>query len=48
MQKIRKKQAEVESGMHQYPSDISREECELMREDLEGTRKKTHPRECDL
>ena len=30
--------------MHQYPSDITREEYEQIREDLEGARKKTRPR----
>ena len=34
--------------MHQYPGDISREEYEQIREDLEGARKKTRPREYDL
>ena len=34
--------------MRQYPSDISREEYEEIREDLEGARKKTRPREYDL
>lgn len=34
--------------MHQYPSDISREEFEEIREELEGARKKTHPRKYDL
>jgi len=34
--------------MHQYPSDISREEYEQIREDLEGARKKTRPRGYDL
>ena len=34
--------------MHQSPSDISREEYEQIREDLEGARKKTRPREYDL
>ncbi len=34
--------------MHQYPSDINREEYEQIREDLEGARKKTRPREYDL
>ncbi len=34
--------------VHQYPSDISREEYDLSREDLEGTRKKTKPRQFDL
>ena len=33
--------------MHQYPSDISREEYEQIREDLEGVRKKTRPIEYD-
>ncbi len=31
--------------MHQYPSDISREEYDLIREDLEGARKRTRPRQ---
>ena len=31
-----------------YPSDISREEFEEIREDLEGAKKKTHPRDYDL
>ena len=34
--------------MHQYPSDISREEYDLIREDLEGARKRTRPRQYDL
>ncbi len=34
--------------MRQYPSDIRREEYEEIREDLEGARKKTRPREYDL
>ncbi len=34
--------------MRQYPSDISREEYELIRADLEGARKKTRPRKYDL
>ena len=34
--------------MHQYPSDISRAEYNLIREDLEGARKKTRPRTYDL
>ncbi len=29
--------------MHQYPSDISREEYKLIREDLEGAKKQTDP-----
>ena len=31
-----------------YPSDISREQFEEIREDLEGVKKKTHPRSYDL
>jgi len=31
-----------------YPSDISREEYALVREFLEGVRKKTKPRKLDL
>jgi len=31
-----------------YPSDITREQFEVIRETLEGSRKKTHPREYDL
>ena len=34
--------------MHKYPSDISREEYEQIREELEGARKKTRPRTYDL
>lgn len=34
--------------MHNYPSDISREEFELIRADLEGARKRTKPRGYDL
>lgn len=34
--------------MHNYPSDISREEFEIIREDLESAKKKTRPREVDL
>ena len=34
--------------MHEYPSDISRAEYELIREDLEGAKKKTRPRKYDL
>lgn len=34
--------------MHHYPSDISREEFEMIREDLENARKKTRPRKTDL
>ena len=45
---IRENQAGDEVGMHQYPSDINREEYEQIRENLEGARKKTRPREYDL
>ena len=34
--------------MHKYPSDISREEYEQIREELEGARKKTLPMTYDL
>ncbi len=34
--------------MHQYPSDISREQFEEIRKDLEETKKKTRPRTVDL
>lgn len=34
--------------MHKYPSDISREQFQIIREDLENARKKTHPRKVDL
>ncbi|MCX4269168.1 MAG: IS5/IS1182 family transposase, partial [Lachnospiraceae bacterium] len=34
--------------MHHYPSDISREQFELVREDLEHAKKKTRPRKTDL
>lgn len=34
--------------MHKYPSDISREEFELIREDLEGAKRTTKPRKTDL
>jgi transposase len=34
--------------MHNYPSDISREQFELIREDLENAKKKTKPRKLDL
>jgi transposase len=33
---------------HHYPSDISREEFELIRADLESAKKKTRPRKVDL
>lgn len=32
----------------EYPSDITREQFEIIREDLEGAKKKTHPRKHDL
>ena len=31
-----------------YPSDITREQFEIIRKDLEGARKATHPRKYDL
>lgn len=34
--------------MKDYPSNISREEFELIREELENARKKTKPRQVDL
>jgi len=34
--------------MHNYPSDISREAFEIIREDLERSRKTTKPRKIDL
>ncbi len=34
--------------MHQYPSDISREEFEEIRRELEEVKKKTRPRRYDL
>jgi len=33
--------------MHNYPSDITREEFEIIREDLEKAKKKTRPRKMD-
>jgi transposase len=33
---------------HKYPSDITREQFELIRVDLEGAKKRTKPREIDL
>ena len=33
---------------HKYPSDITREQFELIREDLEKAKKSTKPREIDL
>ena len=34
--------------MHKYPSDISREQYEIIRSELEAARKKTRPRQVDL
>lgn len=34
--------------MRQYPSDITREQFEVIREDLEGAKKRTRPRKVDL
>ena len=34
--------------MHKYPSDISREQFEVIREDLEGAKARTRPRDVDL
>jgi len=34
--------------MHRYPSDVSREQFEMIREELERARKKTRPRKVDL
>ncbi len=33
---------------HNYPSDISREQFEIIRQDLENAKKKTKPRRTDL
>ena len=33
---------------HNYPSDITREQFEIIREDLEKAKKKTKPRDIDL
>ena len=33
---------------HKYPSDITREQFEIIRGDLEGAKKRTRPREIDL
>lgn len=33
---------------HNYPSDITREQYEIIREELEHTKHKTKPREIDL
>ena len=34
--------------MHNYPSDISREQFEIIRPELEGAKRKTKPRKYDL
>ena len=34
--------------MHKYPSDITREQFEIIRPDLEKAKKKTRPRKYDL
>ena len=34
--------------MHNYPSDISRDEFEIIKEELEGAKKKTRPRQTDF
>jgi len=33
---------------HKYPSDITKEEFEIIRAELEGAKKKTKPRDIDL
>ncbi len=38
----------MKSFAHHYSSDISREQFELIRTDLEGIRKRTKPRKVDL
>jgi transposase len=35
-------------GRHNYPSDITREEFDMIRKELEAARKKTKPRKTDL
>ena len=34
--------------MHNYPSDITREQFKMIREELESAKKKTRPRKVDL
>lgn len=34
--------------LHNYPSDITREQFEIIRPELEGVKKKTRPRKYDL
>jgi len=38
----------MQTFTHKYPSDITREQYELIRVELEGARKRTKPREIDL
>lgn len=38
----------VKKMRKEYPSDIAREQFELIREELEGATKKTHPRKYEL
>jgi transposase len=38
----------MQTFTHNYPSDITREQFELIRKDLESAKKKTKPREIDL
>ena len=38
----------MQTFSHDYPSDITREQYEIIRMDLEGAKKKTKPREIDL
>ena len=34
--------------VHNYPSDVTREQFEIIRQDLENAKKKTRPRKYDL
>ena len=38
----------MQTFTHKYPSDITREQFEIIREDLEKAKKRTKPREIDL
>jgi len=38
----------MQTFTHNYPSDITREQFELIRGSLEGAKKRTKPREIDL
>ena len=38
----------MQTYTHKYPSDITREQYELIREILEGSKKKTKPRKIDM